>query len=147
MKKTVAVFIAFFIVSMGVMVGWGFIDKQLKENVSPPASNPSSGQSATPTNSTSEQPSSPSSTSPAVQSYSIAELSKHNTQNDCWLAINGNVYNVTQYLDFHPGGSDLILMMCGKDATQAYNTQGGRGRGHSSRADTLLAQYIIGKLN
>ena len=147
MKKTVAVFIAFFIVSMGIMVGWGFIDKQLKENVSPPTSNPPSVQSATPTNSTAEQPSSPSSTSPAVQSYSIAELSKHNTQNDCWLAINGNVYNVTQYLDFHPGGADVILMMCGKDATQAYNTQGGRGRGHSSRADTLLAQYIIGKLN
>lgn len=32
------------------------------------------------------------------------ELAKHNKANDAWLAIRGKVYNVTKYMDFHPGG-------------------------------------------
>ena len=31
------------------------------------------------------------------------ELAKHNTRNDCWMALNGIVYNVTAYMDYHPG--------------------------------------------
>ena len=141
MNSTVAVFIAFFIVSMGIMVGWGFIDKQIKERALPsqPSVNelPSSNKTDSSGNTIA---------APKDNIYTLWDLSNHKAQNDCWIAINGNVYDVTKYLDQHPGGSDLILMMCGKDATQAYNTQGGRGRGHSSRADTLLGQYLIGKL-
>lgn len=33
-----------------------------------------------------------------------AELAKHNKVDDAWLAIRGKVYNVTRYMDFHPGG-------------------------------------------
>lgn len=32
------------------------------------------------------------------------ELARHNTREDAWLAIRGKVYNVTRYMDFHPGG-------------------------------------------
>lgn len=35
---------------------------------------------------------------------SHVELSSHNTQSDGWLAIRGKCYNVTHYMDFHPGG-------------------------------------------
>ena len=31
------------------------------------------------------------------------ELAKHNSRKDCWMALNGIVYNVTSYMDFHPG--------------------------------------------
>ena len=31
------------------------------------------------------------------------QLSKHNRRRDCWIALNGTVYNVTPYMDFHPG--------------------------------------------
>lgn len=138
MKKTVAVFIIFYILAMGVMVGWGFIDKQIKEN-----SQPESSQSETKP-ATKEQTTSP----VTVQNtYTLWDLSNHKSQRDCWLAINGNVYDVTKYLDMHPGGADLILMNCGKDATAAFNTQGGRGGGHSSKAKALLEQYLVGKLN
>lgn len=34
----------------------------------------------------------------------MEELSKHNSRNDAWIAIRGVVYNVTRYMDFHPGG-------------------------------------------
>lgn len=33
-----------------------------------------------------------------------AELTKHNKIHDGWIAIRGKVYNVTRYMDFHPGG-------------------------------------------
>ena len=39
-----------------------------------------------------------------IQSVSHAELARHNKQSDAWLAIRGKVYNVTAYMDFHPGG-------------------------------------------
>lgn len=32
------------------------------------------------------------------------ELAKHCKCDDAWLAIRGKVYNVTRYMDFHPGG-------------------------------------------
>ena len=31
------------------------------------------------------------------------ELRKHNRRTNCWLALNGTVYNVTPYMDYHPG--------------------------------------------
>lgn len=150
MKKTVGVFILIFVVSMGVMSGWGFIDKQIKENSNPaPISTPSTNttsSSGSSSSSSSSQPSSSDMSTTSSRSYTLSELSSHKSPSDCWLAINGNVYNVTQYLDFHPGGADIILMFCGQDATKAYNTKGGRGGGHSSRANSQLSQYIIGTL-
>lgn len=39
-----------------------------------------------------------------VRPVSHAELAEHNKPGDMWMAIRGKVYNVTSYLDFHPGG-------------------------------------------
>lgn len=49
-------------------------------------------------------------------------LQKHNTREDCWCIIKGNVYCLTNYLDFHPGGVDILLKNCaGKDATVMFD--------------------------
>lgn len=40
-------------------------------------------------------------TTPAA--YELEECKRHTSQNDCWLVINGKVYNVTDFLDEHPG--------------------------------------------
>lgn len=39
-----------------------------------------------------------------TQPVSHAELAKHDRKEDAWMAIRGKVYNVTRYMDFHPGG-------------------------------------------
>ncbi|KAF5194989.1 Cytochrome b5, partial [Thalictrum thalictroides] len=39
----------------------------------------------------------------------FAEVSKHNNLKDCWLLINGKVYDVTKFLGDHPGGSEVLL--------------------------------------
>lgn len=38
-----------------------------------------------------------------TKSYTVEELKEHTTEEDCWLAIHGKVYNVTEFLDEHPG--------------------------------------------
>lgn len=37
---------------------------------------------------------------------------------DVWIDVTGKVYNITPYLEFHPGGVDEIMRGAGKDATQ-----------------------------
>ncbi|RCN51358.1 cytochrome b5-like Heme/Steroid binding domain protein [Ancylostoma caninum] len=49
------------------------------------------------------------------------ELMKHNKQNDCWIHIFGQVYDVTSYLEFHPGGIPELMRAAGTDGTDLFN--------------------------
>jgi len=76
---------------------------------------------------------------------SFEELAKHKSRSDCWIAINGKVYNVTEFLSQHPGGSEEIIANAGVDATQAFNSKGGEG--HSKAAARMLDKYFVGDLD
>ena len=56
-----------------------------------------------------------------ILKVSKEELSKHNKQSDCWIAVHGKVYNITPYLDFHPGGVDEMMRGAGIEATKIFN--------------------------
>lgn len=79
----------------------------------------------------------------AVESYSTSDITAHNNQSDCWMSIEGKVYNVTDFISRHPGGS-RILQGCGKDASDLFSGAGGHI--HSQIARALLADYQIGEL-
>ncbi|KAI4835229.1 L-lactate dehydrogenase, partial [Aureobasidium sp. EXF-8845] len=49
-----------------------------------------------------------------------AELANHNSRHSCWLAIHGEVWDATDFLEQHPGGANLILKIAGKDASDEY---------------------------
>lgn len=49
-----------------------------------------------------------------------AELSKHNTKEDCWVAIGGKVYDLTFFIDSHTGGPESILHIAGRDGTVEF---------------------------
>lgn len=51
----------------------------------------------------------------------IQEVAKHNTKSDCWVVVHGKAYDVTHFLNEHPGGSAIILKYAGKDATKAFD--------------------------
>jgi cytochrome b involved in lipid metabolism len=53
--------------------------------------------------------------------FSLEDISKHNTQDDCWVSVNGMALNVTDFLENHPGGPKAILLYAGKDATEEFN--------------------------
>jgi cytochrome b involved in lipid metabolism len=73
-------------------------------------------------------------------------VAQHSTTDDCWIIVNGGVYDVTEYVPFHPGGEQAILTYCGKEATQAFATKGGTGGDHSKQAYALLEQYRLAAL-
>ncbi|CAO1406777.1 unnamed protein product [Diamesa serratosioi] len=56
-----------------------------------------------------------------IRPVSYEELSKHNKCDDLWMAIRGNVYNLSYYLDFHPGGHAELMKGAGKDATKIFD--------------------------
>ncbi|KAF9888189.1 hypothetical protein FE257_009184 [Aspergillus nanangensis] len=51
-----------------------------------------------------------------------SEVAKHGTRQSCWVAIHGSVYDVTEFLESHPGGPHVILGRAGKDATEAFDS-------------------------
>merc|ERR1712176_1523275 len=53
--------------------------------------------------------------------YTMDEVAKHVTKEDCWVVVAGQVLNVTSFLSQHPGGELAILTFAGKDATEEFN--------------------------
>lgn len=51
---------------------------------------------------------------------SMAEVQKHNSADDCYVVIKDNVYDVTNFLNDHPGGKGALLMYAGKNATEEF---------------------------
>ena len=52
-----------------------------------------------------------------TMSYTRAEVSQHKRSRDCWIIIEGRVYDVSGWLDKHPGGKRIIRHYAGEDAT------------------------------
>ncbi|KAE8331433.1 FMN-dependent dehydrogenase-domain-containing protein [Aspergillus sergii] len=51
----------------------------------------------------------------------VEEVAQHNTRDSCWVIIRGYVYDVTDFLSEHPGGTAVILRFAGQDATVEYD--------------------------
>ncbi|CAF1404880.1 unnamed protein product [Rotaria sordida] len=68
------------------------------------------------------------------------ELSQHSKDGDAWFAVNGHVYNATEYLKDHPGGSESIILASGADASDDFIAI------HSDTAKAMLVKYHIGIL-
>ncbi|PIN98782.1 MAG: cytochrome B5 [Candidatus Diapherotrites archaeon CG10_big_fil_rev_8_21_14_0_10_31_34] len=82
----------------------------------------------------------------APKTFSLSEIAKHNNADDCWLVLSGKVFDVTEFIPSHPGGT-AILEGCGKDATELFeNRSMGSGTPHSDNARTLRENYFIGNL-
>ena len=47
--------------------------------------------------------------------YRLADLKNHTTVKSCWLAIHNDVYDVTKFLEEHPGGEEVLLEQSGGD--------------------------------
>ena len=72
---------------------------------------------------------------------SAAEVAKHKTEEDCWISIHGKVYDVTKFLDDHPGGPEIITDVAGEDSTEEFEDTG-----HSEDAREQLKDYYVGEL-
>lgn len=69
------------------------------------------------------------------------ELAKHNKKDDAWISLKGKVYNITPYMEYHPGGEDELMKGVGKDATDLFNEV------HRwVNAESMLQKCLVGKL-
>ncbi|OUS47868.1 cytochrome b5 [Ostreococcus tauri] len=55
------------------------------------------------------------------RTISLEELRRHNTRNDCWIGLRGRVYNLTAYVEYHPGGAAVLEQSFGTDATALFD--------------------------
>ncbi|KAL4325865.1 hypothetical protein GQ457_11G003590 [Hibiscus cannabinus] len=74
--------------------------------------------------------------------YTLADVSQHNNAKDCWLVIRGKVYNVTKFVEDHPGGEEILLSAAGKDATDNFEAVD-----HSRTATAMLDEFYVGDID
>ncbi len=77
-----------------------------------------------------------------ASAYTMAKVKENNSATSCWSVINGKVYDLTKWINSHPGGSSAIKGLCGIDGTSSFTAQ---HRGQGSPASTL-AGYLLGPL-
>ncbi|XP_004704638.1 cytochrome b5 type B [Echinops telfairi] len=78
----------------------------------------------------------------SVTYYRLEEVAKRNSSKEIWLVIHGRVYDVTRFLEEHPGGEEVLLEQAGIDASESFEDVG-----HSSDAREMLKQYYIGDVH
>jgi uncharacterized membrane protein len=76
-------------------------------------------------------------TEPVAGTITAAEVSQHVTPDDCWTIIDGAVYDMTPFLNQHPGGSAAIAGLCGGDGTAGFRGQHGGASAPNSQLESL----------
>ncbi|XP_044790739.1 cytochrome b5 isoform X3 [Bubalus kerabau] len=80
--------------------------------------------------------------SKAVKYYTLEEIQKHNNSKSTWLILHYKVYDLTKFLEEHPGGEEVLREQAGGDATENFEDVG-----HSTDARELSKTFIIGELH
>jgi len=83
-------------------------------------------------------PSNASTTAP----YTMAQVTTHAGAQSCWTVIDGDVYDLTQWIPVHPGGQAAILGICGTDGSEAFHAE----HDHAQEQESILATFQIGVL-
>ncbi|MFM1758533.1 MAG: hypothetical protein RL193_1110 [Actinomycetota bacterium] len=112
-----------------------------------PKASPPAPISPTPTPtaaSTSTQTPSKSATPAAsISGYTLAQVRANNSRQSCWSIIDNYVYDLTSWINSHPGGASAILSLCGADGTSAFNSQ----HENQSKPAVRLETYRLGPLS
>ncbi|RBR24518.1 uncharacterized protein FIESC28_02714 [Fusarium coffeatum] len=76
-----------------------------------------------------------------MEEYTVKQVAEHNTPDDSWIIIHGNVYDVTRYIRDHPGGADVLTEAAGIDASEDFDNAG-----HSEDAFQIMEDLLVGKI-
>ncbi|KAK4703259.1 L-lactate dehydrogenase (cytochrome), partial [Phenoliferia sp. Uapishka_3] len=55
------------------------------------------------------------------------EVREHNTKEDAWVVIDGKVYDISEFLEMHPGGEDVVIKHLGKNISPIFNLLHAKG--------------------
>ncbi|KAJ8663776.1 hypothetical protein O0I10_000050 [Lichtheimia ornata] len=76
------------------------------------------------------------------KTYTYEEVAKHNKPNDLWMVIHNKVFDITPFIDEHPGGEEVLFDEGAKDASGPFDDVG-----HSDDARELMTKYYIGDID
>jgi len=79
---------------------------------------------------------------PTKAGYTMAQVRANNTAANCWAVIDDSVYDLTNWIKSHPGGSGAIVGLCGTDGSAAFSVK----HGNQSRPAAQLNSYRLGPL-
>jgi cytochrome b involved in lipid metabolism len=74
--------------------------------------------------------------------FAWEEVGKHDQKDDLWVVVEGGVYNLTKFVDKHPGGSRVIALRAGRKADEAFIS----GNHPPKVREKTLLQYRIGSV-
>ncbi|XP_044131228.1 cytochrome b5-like, partial [Bufo gargarizans] len=77
-----------------------------------------------------------------VKYYTLEEIQKHNTSKSTWIILHHNVFDVTKFLEEHPGGEEVLREQAGGDATETFEDIE-----HSTDARNMSKEFVIGELH
>ena len=119
-----------------ITIGVGEIEGVVGEVVRGPYKAPKSAASSTPKAEPSAEPK-------AEQTgYTMEKVRANNKEVSCWSVIDGNVYDLTNWIASHPGGKGNILSLCGKNGTAEFAS---KHRGDSN-PQARLKGFLLGPL-
>jgi cytochrome b involved in lipid metabolism len=75
------------------------------------------------------------------RAMTMKEVSKHNKPDDMWMVLHGKVYDVTKFLEDHPGGTDIMIENAGTDVTNQFEEMS-----HTKEARRQATQFHIGDI-
>ena len=78
----------------------------------------------------------------APKTYTLADVALRSSAEECWVAIDGAVYDLTAWVRSHPGGRASILALCGTDGTAEFLGQ----HGGQARPSMTLDEYYLAPL-
>lgn len=73
--------------------------------------------------------------------FTYQDVAEHNTKKDLYVVIHDKVYDITKFVDEHPGGEEVLLDVGGQDSTEAFEDVG-----HSDEAREALEPLLVGTL-
>lgn len=80
-----------------------------------------------------------------LPTFTPAEVESHNSAKSCYITVGRNVYDVTEFVEDHPGGGDLILGYAGKDVAEIMKDE--ISHEHTEAAYEILTDYHVGFLS
>ena len=79
-----------------------------------------------------------------IRIFTEEDVAKHTTSSSCWIIRNGKVYDVTSFLDDHPGGDDYLLKYAGRDVGAVMKDP--EEHEHSDSAYDMMEEFVIGRM-
>ncbi|KAL7415184.1 hypothetical protein BDY24DRAFT_383994 [Mrakia frigida] len=76
--------------------------------------------------------------------FAITDVGKHDKLDDMWMSHNGLVYDVTKFINDHPGGDDVLMPFAGKDITLAMSDEDSHV--HSKSAYQMMSEFVVGRV-